>query len=128
MVLDTSAIIAIFFEEPGFRALAEKINGTAKVVIGAPTAFETALVLEKKGTLQTQAVLMEFFENRNIDILPLEEAHHRSAFSAFLRYGKGRHPAQLNFGDCLSYAVADVAGLPLLFTGDDFSKTDIEAA
>ena len=63
-----------------------------------------------------------------VEIVPFTEVHYEAAVSAFLRYGKGRHPAGLNFGDCMSYAFARVSGLPLLYTGDDFSKTDIQSA
>jgi len=62
------------------------------------------------------------------EIVPFTEEHYDAAVSAFLRYGKGRHPAGLNFGDCMSYAFARVSGLPLLYVGTDFSKTDITAA
>jgi len=62
------------------------------------------------------------------EIVPFGEEHYEAAVSAFLRYGKGRHPAGLNFGDCMSYALARVSGLPLLYIGDDFSKTDIQSA
>ena len=62
------------------------------------------------------------------EIVPFQEEHYEAAVSAFLRYGKGRHPARLNFGDCMSYALAVITGLPLLYTGDDFSKTDIQSA
>ena len=63
-----------------------------------------------------------------VEIVPFTEEHYEAAVSAFLRYGKGRHPAGLNFGDCMSYALAVVSGLPLLYTGNDFSKTDVQAA
>lgn len=128
MVLDASALIAILMEEPGFLTIAGKIDAASTVLIGAPTAFEAAMVLQKKEKDHAGLRLKEFLDAEDIRIVPFGEEHYRLALSAFLRYGKGRHPAQLNFGDCLSYAVAAVADMPLLYTGDDFSKTDIEAA
>jgi ribonuclease VapC len=128
MVLDASALIAILMEEPGFLTIAGKINAASTVIIGAPTAFEAAMVLQKKVKDHAGLRLKEFLDAEDIRIVDFGEEHYRLALSALLRYGKGRHPAQLNFGDCLSYAVAAVADMPLLYTGDDFSKTDIEAA
>lgn len=128
MVLDASAIVSILLQEPGFRALAEKINDADPVLIGAPTVFEAAIVLENKKADQGGARLKAFLRDEDIEVIPFGEDHQRAALSAFLRFGKGRHPAQLNFGDCLAYAIADIADQPLLYVGDDFSKTDIKAA
>jgi len=73
-------------------------------------------------------MLNGLLRNISAEIVPFTEEHYEAAVSAFLRYGKGQHPAGLNFGDCMSYALAIVSGLPLLYTGKDFSKTDIQAA
>ena len=126
MVLDTSAVVSIVFKEAGFGRLEEKIYAAETVLIGAPTVFETAMIVKRDtaGTLD----LTGFLRSLDIEIVAFEEQHYHSALSAFLRFGKGRHVARLNILDCMSYAVADVAKLPLLYVGDDFSKTDIEAA
>src|SRR5712672_4105 len=126
MVLDSSALVAIFLEEPESKKLAQKIRASDVVMIGAPTLFETAMVLQRETSGTTG--LMTFLKSAEAEIVDFGEHHHVAALDAFVRFGKGRHPARLNILDCMSYAVAAVAGLPLLYTGDDFSKTDIEAA
>ena len=128
MVLDTSALVSIQLEEPGFRELFRKIDGAPTVVIGAPVLFETATVLSARFKADARLSLGIGLRRLRVEIVPFTEEHYEAAVSAFLRYGKGRHPAALNFGDCMSYAFARVSGLPLLYTGDDFSKTDIQAA
>jgi ribonuclease VapC len=128
MVLDTSALVSIQLEEPGFRELFRKIDGAPTVVIGAPVLFETAMLLSARFKADARLSLGIGLRRLRVDIVPFTEEHYEAAVSAFLRFGKGRHPAALNFGDCMSYAFARVSGLPLLYTGDDFSKTDITAA
>ncbi len=81
-----------------------------------------------KSLTNASARLVDFLTGGEVRITPFTAGHLDVAFEAFERYGKGRHPAKLNFGDCMSYAVARVSGQPLLYKGDDFSKTDIEAA
>lgn len=128
MVLDSSALVSIFLEEPGFEELARKIDRAPVVVIGAATLVEATIVLD--GRLAGSAVerIASYLKSIDAEILSFNEEHYHSAVEAFLRFGKGRHAASLNFGDCLTYAIAEVSGLPLLYVGNDFSKTDIEAA
>jgi ribonuclease VapC len=75
-----------------------------------------------------EALVEQFLDDLKVEVLPFDGRHWRAATDAFIRYGKGRHPAGLNFGDCMSYAAARVADEPLLFTGNDFAKTDIPPA
>ncbi len=98
------------------------------VAVGAPTLVETATVLSFRLQRDAGPLLREFLREAEVEVLPFEQDHYEAAVDAFVRYGKGRHAAALNFGDCLTYAVARLSGLPLLFTGDDFSKTDLPAA
>ena len=128
MVLDSSAIVAIHLREEGYERLFERIGQAEAVFVGAPTVFESAMVLASRAGRDVRYQLAAFFRRKDVAIVPFTEEHFQVAMEAFLRYGKGRHPAKLNFGDCMSYAVASVAGLPLLFTGNDFSKTDIPQA
>ncbi len=128
MVLDTSALVAIQIEEPGFQTLFRKIEEAPRVVIGAPVLFEAAMVLSARMGTDARFSLSRALRRLQVEIVPFTEEHYEAAVSAFLRYGKGRHPAGLNFGDCMSYALAAVSGLPLLYTGKDFSKTDIQSA
>lgn len=128
MILDTSAIVAILFREPGFEALLGKLVREADVGVGVPTLTETAIVLSARLGSDARGVLSRFLVEGSIATVPFGEVHYGTAVEAWLRYGKGRHPAALNFGDCLSYATARVAGLPLLCAGEDFAKTDLELA
>jgi ribonuclease VapC len=128
IAIDTSAWIAIRFEEPGHELLVETVVNAAAVLVSTPTVLETAIILRRKYPVDPRLSLARDLKSFGIQIVPLNEDHSDVAIQAFLRYGKGRHPAGLNFGDCLSYAVASLAGIPLLYVGNDFSKTDIEAA
>ncbi len=128
MILDTSAIATIFLEEVNFLSVRNKIGASTSVGIGAPTLVETNMVLcsrlDESLEMEVQAFLLEM----EVTVIPFGAVHWREATTAFLRFGKGRHRAKLNFGDCLSYATAKVADRPLLYVGDDFAQTDIARA
>jgi ribonuclease VapC len=128
MVIDASAIVAILLREPLQPVLVRAIAAAPSVAIGAPTLFEAAFVASSRLQYDVQPTLREFVRDVRAAVVPFTAEHFEVATDAFLRYGKGRHPAALNFGDCLSYAVAKVASAPLLYIGDDFAKTDIAAA
>jgi ribonuclease VapC len=128
MILDSSAVIAILLEERGFDRLLDRADTARNVSIGAPTLLETKIALSRKQTGDASLRLDDFLERSRVRIVSFTAEHLTAAFGAFERFGKGRHPAKLNFGDCMSYAIARVSRQPLLYTGDDFSKTDIEAA
>jgi ribonuclease VapC len=127
MILDSSAIIAIVLREPGFEDVEGKIADAISLGIGAPTLTETLLVLENRMG-DARSVLIHFLHEWKVEVIPFAEAHAQEAASAFARFGKGKHKAALNFGDCMVYAVARLSQQPLLCTGNDFSKTDIELA
>ena len=95
------------------------------VAAGAPTLLEAALVLSSRMRRNAGVLLNEFLREADVEIISFTRDHYEVAVDAFERYGKGRHSAALNFGDCMTYAVARISGMPLLFTGRDFSKTDI---
>jgi ribonuclease VapC len=128
MVIDSSALIAILRREPEARDFRNAIKLASSRLISAPTRVEAGIVaLGRRGEAgleQMQALL----ENLKLETVPLSADHARLAIDAFRRFGKGRHPAGLNFGDCFSYALAKATGEPLLFKGDDFSQTDITHA
>lgn len=128
MILDTSAIVAIALQEPNFPSLLDKLAGASKVGVGVPTLTETAIVLSARLKRDARGLLSRFLLEGSISTVPFGDAHFGVAVEAWLRFGKGRHAAGLNFGDCLSYATARLAGEPLLCTGDDFAATDIEIA
>ena len=125
MVLDSSAILAVIFAEQGHQSVLRRMGEARFLAVGAPTLVETALVLSSRLRQDATALLNEFVREAEVEIVPFEREHYQAAVDSFERYGKGRHRAALNFGDCLTYAVAHVAGMPLLFTGQDFSQTDL---
>jgi ribonuclease VapC len=126
LIVDSSAILAIFFRETGAEELLSAILDADFAGIGSPTAAETGLVLTSR--LQTNATgsLLRFFEETGIEIVPFTNLHWQRAIDAFSRFGKGRHPAALNFGDCMTYATTVLAQQPLLCRGNDFRKTDLK--
>jgi ribonuclease VapC len=128
VILDSSAIIAILLREPGFEALVAAVAQADLVAVGAPTLVETGIVLTARLGSEAAGILGDFVAECDVTIVPFDIQHWRLAVDAFDRFGKGRHGAALNFGDCMTYAVASVAGQPLLFTGDDFGQTDLVLA
>ena len=128
MILDTSAVVALFLQEPGWERLAERLAATERAAIGAPTLAEAGLVLSARLRTDARGLLSRFLSEFQVDVVPFGEAHYAAAVDAWLRFGKGRHPAALNFGDCLSYAVARLADHPLLCVGEDFARTGLPLA
>ena len=128
MTLDSSALIAILFGEAGYLDLVDRVLEADVVRIGAPTLTETAIVLTARRRGRSGNELAMLLDELDVTVVPFTVAHHEAATRAYERYGRGRHKANLNFGDCLSYAVASLAGDSLLFVGDDFRRTDIEPA
>jgi ribonuclease VapC len=128
MVVDSSALLALVFRERAAEAIVEVIANADGVAIGAPTLAETSIVLAAKMGEDARALTALLVDQLGLAVIPFTAAHGREAREAFLRFGRGRHPAALNFGDCLSYAVAKLADQPLLFVGDDFRRTDVVAA
>jgi len=128
VILDSSAIVAIILKEPGYQALLEKIATAPVVGVGMPTLTETAIVLSARLGTDVRGLLARFLMEGSIETIPFGDAHFGMAVEAWLAHGRGRHPAGLNFGDCLAFATAQVAGQPLLCTGEDFAKTDLDLA
>lgn len=128
MILDSSAVIALLFQEPDYERLLDALAQAQHTGIGAPTLVECAIVLSARLGQDARGLLSRFLEEAGISVVPFTEVHFGVAVGAWLKYGKGRHSAALNFGDCLSYAAATVAGMPLLCTGNDFRQTDLSLA
>jgi ribonuclease VapC len=128
LILDTSVIVAISLREPGYEQLVDRLRSADTIGIGAPTLVEAGMVLSARLGVEPQALLDRFLRDFGVVPVVFAEQHWREALEAFRRFGKGRHPAALNFGDCMSYAAARIADRPLLFVGDDFPRTDIPAA
>ena len=128
MTLDTSALVAVLFSEPGYLRLVDAMLEADRLRIGAPTLVEVSLVFAGRTGRASGAEIYKLLEELGVTIVPFGEGEWRRAADAFARYGRGRHKAALNFGDCLAYATAAVAGDALLFVGNDFGFTDIEPA
>jgi ribonuclease VapC len=124
IALDTSAILAIALSEPEAESFKAALRDTA-VLIGWPTLFETRIVLAAKGFANAGAIVAQLASTPNVTALPFDAKHFSAAEAAYERFGRGRHPAGLNMGDCFAYAVAAVAKAPLLFKGLDFGQTDV---
>ena len=128
MVVDSSAVIAILRREPGWERLQEALLGADATVMSAAVVVETSIVIEAASAAAGIRELDALLDAAAIEIVPFQPEQVALAREGFRRFGKGRHPARLNFGDCLSYALARQRAEPLLFTGDDFSRTDVEVA
>jgi len=128
VIVDTSALVAVTFREPGHRELVTKLARTPSAGIGTPTLAETGLVLAARLRRDSRDLVIRLLDEFGIIEVPFGGQHWREAVDAYLRFGRGRHRAGLNFGDCLTYAVARLANEPLLFVGDDFSETDLQPA
>ena len=125
MVVDTSVLLAILQNEPERRSFNEAIERADARRISAATFVEVSIVMEARHGAAGQRDLDLFLERAEIEIVGVDIEQAREARRAFARFGKGRHPAGLNFGDCFAYALAATLGEPLLFKGEDFSKTDV---
>jgi ribonuclease VapC len=108
--------------------LYDVLTTAPSAAVGAPTLFETEMVLVGRGGLERRSSLLRFLAENEVTTVSFDDRHRRLATAAFIRYGKGRHPAALNYGDCMTYATARISGAPLLFVGDDFAKTDLTPA
>lgn len=125
MVVDSSALVAILLAESGYERLRDAMVRAGEVIVPAPVKVEAGMVMASRTGPAGLADLDDLLARAGARVLPFTEAHARAATDAFLRYGKGRHPAGLNFGDCMAYAVAKAEAAPLMFTGDDFAHTDV---
>jgi len=127
MVLDTSAVMAVLLHEPIADRLVSAMEADRTRLISAASVVESSLVLLGRYGEAGEALLDRLLRGIGAEVVPVGEEQVVLARDAALRFGRGRHPAALNFGDCFSYALSVTRGEPLLFVGDDFSKTDVEA-
>jgi ribonuclease VapC len=125
MVLDSSAILAILFDEPPRQAFTICIERDPRRLMSAANVLESALVAEARRGEPAGRELDLLLHRAEVQIMPVDSEQVELARSAWRRFGKGRHPASLNFGDCFAYALAAVSGEPLLCTGEDFPRSDV---
>ena len=128
MILDTSSLIAILTGEPDCDLYVDAISRAGVCRISAGNFLELSVVIESQFGPDVLRQCDAFFRRAGIVVEPVTVEHVHAARQAFHDFGKGRHPAALNFGDCFAYALAKATGEPLLFKGDDFKKTDIVSA
>ena len=128
MIVDTSALVALFLREPGHAVIADAIDGAGTASISVISHFEAIAVLCGHRVGAEPARVAAFIADLHLEHVPVSLDQAQLAIDALLRFGKGRHPAGLNLGDCFAYALAKARGAPLLFKGDDFAKTDIVPA
>jgi ribonuclease VapC len=128
MTLDSSVLVAILFAEAGHLDLVDRILESDDVRVGAPTLVEAGIVLSGRRQSPARGEVEGLVAELGVTVVPFGEAEWRLAVDAFARFGRGRHAAALNFGDCLAYATAASRGDRLLFVGDDFGRTDIARA
>jgi ribonuclease VapC len=127
MVIDTSALIAILFQEPDAAVFSRAIASSTVRRISAGTMVEAGIVLDSKRGPGSEADLDDLIERSRLRIEPVTATQAQLARRAYRLFGKGNHPAGLNFGDCFAYALAKESGEPLLFKGNDFARTDVQA-
>ncbi len=128
MIVDSSALIAILFDEPEARQFMKSLMTTQYVRVSAVTAVETAIVVMRRVGTEAEPDVASLFGILGIEVVPFGPDQVVLAQEAFRTYGKGRSPARLNFGDCFSYVLAKASGEPLLYKGNDFAQTDIVSA
>ena len=128
MVIDTSAALAILFDEPERRLFNEKITADATRLMSAASYLEAAIIVDDRLGREGERDFRLFLGEAGIEIVAVTVEQADLAREAYRRFGRGNHPAGLNYGDCFAYALARIAGEPLLFKGNDFGKTDLSAA
>lgn len=128
MILDTSALLAVLLGEPDASRFEKAIATGTPCRMSVASVLEAAIVVESRGGIAAGRELDALLENAGIELVPVTTGHLEAARRAWRRFGKGNHPARLNFGDCFAYALAVDMQEPLLFKGEDFARTDLEAA
>ena len=128
LVVDTSAVVAVLLEEPGAERLVGAIEEASALIMAAPTLVELGMVMEAKKGAAVGLVVEQFLRDLGVEVVPFDASLAHRALEGWRRFGKGRHPASLNLGDCYAYALAVDRGLPVLCVGDDFAATDVAVA
>lgn len=128
MILDSSAVMAILLREPDALAYAAAIAAATRRAISAANWFEAAIIADRRGNAVAREAFEPFFATFAVEVAPVTVDQARRARAAYRAFGRGNHPAALNYGDCFAYALAKERGEALLFKGQDFPQTDIASA
>lgn len=126
MIIDSSALVALLLDEPQACQVEAALVGADRIGVGAATLVELSIVLSARLGRDARPLISRLLRLLDAEIVPFDEGQFEYAMDGWLRFGKGRHPAALNLGDCLSYATARYLDQPLLCVGDDFPRTDVE--
>ncbi len=126
--IDTSAVITILFQEPEAERITRTIVGATSRLLSSASLLEAGIILQARHGDEGARDLDLLLHTLSLEIVPVSEKQANLARKAYRQFGKGIHPAGLNYGDCFSYALAKDKSLPLLFKGEDFNKTDIQIA
>jgi ribonuclease VapC len=124
VVVDTSALVAILTDEPGRAWLVRRLGEATVRLMAAPTVLELGIVLEARAP-QGVGLARRVLRDARVEVIAFDEGHAERAQDAWRRFGRGRHPAGLNYGDCCTYALAEQTGYPILCVGQDFNRTDL---
>jgi ribonuclease VapC len=125
MVIDSSALLSIILGEPDRREFLRLLSESETRLLSAANALETAIVVESRLGPTGGLELDQFLHRTEVEIVAVDAEHFSAARQAWRKFGKGRHPAALNFGDCFAYALSKISGEPLLAKGSDFPQTDL---
>ena len=128
MIVDTSAVLAVLFDESDADEFDDVIARARRRRMSVANYVEATIVSEGRRSSETRTSLDAYIEEAGIELVAVSHEQALAARTAWRRYGKGNHPASLNYGDCFAYALAKITGEPLLFKGRDFARTDIESA
>jgi ribonuclease VapC len=129
IAVDTSALVAIIMDEPERAQFMEAFNRSRRILISAASVMESRIVLRSRGRERLVALFNDLLSQPEFEVVAVDGEQARLADAAFILFGKGSgHPAQLNFGDLFSYALAKARNVPLLYKGADFAQTDIADA
>ncbi len=126
VVVDTSALVAILRQESNDLWLLDQLQSASPRLMAAPNALELGIVLEARSGPPATGISQRALRDAQIQVEPFDADLAERALAAWRRFGKGRHPAALNFGDCCTYALAELTGHPILHLGDDFTRTDLQ--
>jgi ribonuclease VapC len=127
LVVDTSAVVAILTGGPEADDLIERLGSASSRLMSTATLLELSIVMEARLGPAGQSLVERFVRDGELDIVPVDRDHVDRALEGWRRFGKGRHKAALNYGDCFAYALSVASGSPLLYVGDDFALTDVPA-
>ncbi len=128
MIVDASAVVALLFGEPEADLFHELLANGSGLAISSVNFFEACIVADRAESVNGSERLDELLQTYDVDVVPVTRLHVVLAREAYRKFGKGNHPARLNFGDCIAYAVAKAGDDVLLFKGNDFSQTDVRPA